>query len=670
MHAPVRTTLGRAMRPALCLLAPLALILGVAAAPATAAPTSPASLRVGSLTLKPCANGPRGWWCGSLQRALDPRRPSGRKIPVALRWRPATSRTVDGPPLVAVEGGPGYPSIGSRVEYTGIYGPLLTRRSLLLVDNRGTGGSALIDCPMVQTFAGVTSSDAFPARAARCAQQIDRQFGAGSASLFATAYAADDLDAVMGALKLAPADLYGDSYGTYFAQSFMARHPGRLHSVVLDSSYAARDLDPWYGSSGTAARAALDLVCARDAACAAAAPGSASGRLAQLLDVLRRSPITGPTRDADGTKVRAKVDARAVVDLVQDAGSDPVIYRELDASVRAALSGDSVPLLRLAAQAHTWSHSPSPAGYFSNGLYLAVACADYPQLFSMTASPADRRTQLQSRLPSAPAADFAPFTLTEWLSVSAYTQPYRACLNWPAPRSPVPPPVAPGAAPLPAGVPVLMLGGDLDSLTPLADASGFAPALGQTTRIVTLRNTVHVTTEGDNYLVAGMDCGRRIIREFVRAPAKLATIDARCGDAIPAVHTPGAYPRAFAGVTAASASGADPGERARRASVVAAGAFADAVIRNIYGGVGKGPGLRGGSFTVKGDRFTLRGVRFTSDATVEGTGTYRGSDGAVRAKLSVKAPGGGPVRVALAWDQRSTLGTARIGSRSVTFPAP
>ena len=58
------------------------------------------------------------------------------------------------------------------------------------------------------------------------------------------------------------------------------------------------------------------------------------------------------TRDADGSKVQTRVDVRAIVDLVQDAGSDPVIYRELDASVRAALSGDSVPLLRLAADSH------------------------------------------------------------------------------------------------------------------------------------------------------------------------------------------------------------------------------------------------------------------------------------------------------------------------------
>ena len=162
MHAPVRATLGRAARPALCVhrdSRPGPRARRGARAP----PPRPPRLRVGSLTLKPCADGPRGWWCGQLQRALDPRRPAG---PRGSRSRcaggPRPSGQADGPPLVAVEGGPGYPSIGSRVEYTGIYGPLLKRRNLLLVDNRGTGGSALIDCPAVQKFAGVTSTGRVP----------------------------------------------------------------------------------------------------------------------------------------------------------------------------------------------------------------------------------------------------------------------------------------------------------------------------------------------------------------------------------------------------------------------------------------------------------------------------------------------------------------------------
>ena len=84
-----------------------------------------------------------------------------------------------------------------------------------------------------------------------------------------------------------------------------------------------------------------------------------------------------------------------------------MILRELDASVRAALAGDNVPLLRLAGQANTWSHTPAEADYFSRGAYLAVACLDYPQLFDLDASP--ERAAPSSPAQVAPNA-FAPFT--------------------------------------------------------------------------------------------------------------------------------------------------------------------------------------------------------------------------------------------------------------------
>ena len=58
-------------------------------------------------------------------------------------------------------------------------------------------------------------------------------------------------------------------------------------------------------------------------------------------------------------------------------------------------------------------------------------------------------------------------------------------------------------------MPVLIAGGDLDSLTPLSDAPVFGPELGENVRIVTLRNTVHVTSQGDNHLVEGKRCARR-----------------------------------------------------------------------------------------------------------------------------------------------------------------
>ena len=144
-------------------------------------------------------------------------------------------------------------------------------------------------------------------------------------------------------------------------------------------------------------------MCERDAGCSAAAPGSATARLAALVARLRQGPITGRTRDSDGSRVRARVDIRAVVDMVQDAASEPIIYREMDASVRAALAGDRRPLLRLVAQSQSYLHGVSPADYYSNGLYFAVSCMDYPQLFSMAVHPAQRREQLAARLLAPPA---------------------------------------------------------------------------------------------------------------------------------------------------------------------------------------------------------------------------------------------------------------------------
>jgi pimeloyl-ACP methyl ester carboxylesterase len=493
--------------------------------------------------------------CGSVPRPLDPAKPHGRKLKIGFKlYRVAHPK---GPTIVAVEGGPGYPSIGSQVEYRGIYAPLLRERNLLLVDNRGTGSSALIDCENLQTFEGITSGPAFAKRVGACAKQIDREFGPHATDLFATAYAVDDLAAVIRALGFGKVDMYGDSYGTYFVQHFMARHPRALHSVVLDSAYSPRDTDPWYASSGAAGRNALEIV----------SPGSVA-RLTQLL-----------------TALPSGIEVREVADMIQDSASDPVILRELDASVRAALAGDAVPLRRLVKQSREWSHGTSTADYFSDGLYWAVNCVDLPQLFSYTGT---RRIDIAA----APDA-FRPFTPAQWLTISGYSQPYDGCLEWPAPVK-RPPPLPDN--PLPAGVPVLIVGGDLDSLTPFADAQVFGPRLGADVTVVKLPNTVHVTSEGDTYLVRGAACGRAVIRSFTRG-----AIDSSCTASIPPIHT--------------------PDYQATDRQSIAANALADAAIRSFYSE--SRAGLRGGKFTVDGDKITLRDVVFTPGSKVSGTGTFK-----------------------------------------------
>jgi pimeloyl-ACP methyl ester carboxylesterase len=664
----------------------LGLLLGVCTAvalvPAPAPVAASAGKTVGTLRLHRCHSG-SAWWCGSLPRLLDPRDPGGAKIPIAFRWRPGLGR---GPAILAAQGGPGLPSGGSHAQYQGVFGPLLRGRGLLLVDSRGTGGSAVIDCPALQAFDGASDNAAFPLRVAACARRVDARYagrvsrGVQPANLFATAYAADDTAAVVRALGLGRVDLYGDSYGTFLAQSLMARHPDLLHAVALDSAYPARGLDPWYASSGTAARRALDAVCARSTACRAATAGLPStpvGRLAQLVARLRNGPLRGDVPRAGGGSVHVVIGVRTLVDVVQDAASDVIIDRELDASVRAALAGDVTPLARMTVETEGRDHDVSPASEFSAGLYFAVACTDYPQLFSMRADPAQRARQLQTRIAAdRPVGAFAPFSVREWLTMNAYSEAYTACLHWPRVRD-VPAAVPTDAAPLPAGVPVLVLGGDLDSLTPVADAAGFAHRLGRRVRVVTLRNTVHATIEGEDELTAGTACGQGIVRQFFTAPQRLAQLDVGCAAQLPGVHAVGAYPRLLADAApAARVAGPDPGIEARRAVTVAADALADVATRQVSASFRDGPGLglRAGRFSAargrRDVRLTLRGVRFVGDAQVSGRATYRVADGGVHGALSVRVPGGASVPVVVDWTQQGAWATARVGAARFRLPAP
>ena len=130
-----------------------------------------------------------------------------------------------------------------------------------------------------------------------------------------------------------------------------------------------------------------------------------------------------------------------LVNLVNNAGFDPVVYQDLDAAGRALLQrDDAAPLLRLAALSLGYDDTNEPLPGFSDGLYFAVSCTDYVQLFDRSAPPAVRLQQYQAALRREPAGTFAPFSLTQWTSMDQYTEAYSACLNWPTPTTTHPSP--------------------------------------------------------------------------------------------------------------------------------------------------------------------------------------------------------------------------------------
>jgi pimeloyl-ACP methyl ester carboxylesterase len=633
-------------------------------------------LPVGRLLLDPCPD-LDGAWCGKLRVPFDRADPAAGTIPINFEWYPATQAPVG--TVVAMEGGPGYPSTGSRDYYLELFGALQRSRNLLLVDNRGTGASGLVNCRPLQRWHLALGDEEYDRRLAACGEQLNtaRSLPGGGfvhgSDLYGTANAARDLADVLTALATGPVDLYGDSYGSYFGQTFAARYPRLLRSLTLDATWPVLGTDPFYVSTIETARIAFDLACRRSLACARAAPGSSMARIGALAERLRRAPVVGTTREPGSAPSTWRVDVGVLVALVNNAGSDAGVYRELDAAARAVLERrDNAPLLRLAAKS-LYTDDGGPVREWSAGQYSAVSCTDYPQAFDMRAPPAVRRAQYQAAAGALPDGVFAPFTVAEW--TTSPVAEFDDCVNWPSPVRDDPP--ITGRPPLvPPTLPVLVLSGGLDTLTTWTDGAVVAREMGPSARWVKVENTIHVTALADPY-----GCASGLVREFVRHPERLQAMDVSCAARIPEVRVVGDFPRRLSGTTPATpAKGNHAGATGLRLAAVGAAAVGDAIAQWWYLPGSRGHGLRGGWFTTEGDtsvRLDLHKLRFVTDAVVDGQAAWNTTTGKVTARVVVKGPGGATTTLRLRWNDlarrsRATV-TGHTGSGaqlSATLPAP
>ncbi len=595
--------------------------------------------------------------CGTVTVPLDRGAPGGETIDIGFELHRHTDR--DRPPLetiVATEGGPGYSTTDSRSYYLELFRPLLARHDLLLVDNRGTGTSGAIRCPGLQrmTFADyATTPQAFINAVGDCGRRLGPASG-----LYGTGYAADDLADVLTALRIHKVDLYGDSYGTFFGQAFALRHPRDLRTLILDGAYPVEGYDPWWRDTNRAIVDAFRAVCSRDAGCRALG-GDPIERLGALVDRVRAKPIAGRAPNADGRVARVEVDPGTLADMAASAAVSPTVYRELDAAVRAATrphDPDRRPLLRIVRENIDPGDSGAVRSY-SQGLADAVSCNDYGQLYDMTASADERAAQYReavAKLARDEPDSFAPFSVAEWTTEP--TEEYDSCLEWPVPVHPAPPLPRNHTYP---DTPVLVLNGDLDSLTSSEGAATVASRFPNST-FVKVANATHVTALEDPD-----HCASAIVLRFVRTGGDAG--DTSCARRIAPIRVVDAFPRRAAGVEAAS--------RALRTALVGVNTAADVWARwwSMY--TYRGVGLRGGRFSTAGwfhVTWDLHGVRWVGDVPVDGHMTWDRITGAITADL--RLGGSLPGRVRARWNDRvphaRALTRVTAGGRTVRLVVP
>jgi pimeloyl-ACP methyl ester carboxylesterase len=371
---------------------------------------------------------------------------------------------------------------------------------------------------------------------------------------------------------------------------------------------------------------------------------------------------------------RVVVDPGMVGQMLFDGTEGPVNYRELDAAIRALFDGnDPQPLLRLASE-NIAGEYPQPPKSYSYGLFSAVSCMDYQQIYDMNSPIAERHRQRDAAVARKSEKDpktYDPLSFAEFQTVPLDISVLNLCLDWPIKH----PPYEPGK-PIPDGAkmtdaPTLVLNGELDMLTTAAEGAIVTAQYPHGKQVV-VANSFHVVAV-DDY----SDCASQIVRRFV---ATLDVGDTSCAGAVAPVRlVPLFVKHAADAIPATPDAGNEADARDLAIASAAVQTAADALARwNInYGG--KGRGLRGGRWSYTQPalvaHYTLAGTRWCSDLPVSGSVVWDQRDGSIRAKLTYSR-GGEKAELAATWNDRDHQGLASlsgtVGRRAIraAMPAP
>lgn len=432
----------------------------------------------------------------------------GRTLDLAVAVLRSHSPDPAPDPLVFLSGGPG----GSSVEHvpgrarSPFWDRLRQERDLVFFDQRGTGYSEPAFCPEMDVaftavaFRGLSEEEAEAERvraAAACREQMQAQ--GVDLTAYNSAASARDLADLRRALGYETWNLLGLSYGTRLALTALRDAPEGVRSVVLDSALPP-DVAHWSNNGerfSRSLRLAFDQ-CAADPACRAAFP-TLEDDFYDVISDLERDPVVlalpDTARFPDGRLVvDGRLWAQGVFQGLYDRSVVPVfplVVREAKRRNRAVFRALAEGIAR-------------ETGATRWGMNYAVTCYEE--------APFNTPEQIQAERRRHPR-------LAPWFE-SAELSRHAVCDVWHGARAD-----STEFRPVRSEVPVLVLAGEFDPITP--------PDYGRRAAR-TLPNATFVEVPAMGHAVSPFTaCTRGLIDAFLEAPER--PLDASCAAALPPV---------------------------------------------------------------------------------------------------------------------------------------
>jgi pimeloyl-ACP methyl ester carboxylesterase len=426
--------------------------------------------------------------CGTLTVPENRAEPGGRMIDIYFAVIPAQSSVSEPDPVFMLAGGPGQAATEVYPFILPAFDDLSQNRDIVLVDQRGTGESNPLDCPELRDLPlGTTDEEALDLLAA-CRQRLTEQ---ADLTQYITDIAMQDLDEVRAALGYDQINLFGASYGTRAAQSYMRLFPEQVRTVVLNAVTSPELII--YLQVPADGQRALELLfdrCAADDACQATFPDfeeqfwqivEALGDEGQ--DVTFEHPITGEEETLTLDREQFMMSVFNLLYSPDFLSLLPLLVEE------TAVTGDYGPLV---AQSVAFSAGVD----LYQGMFRAVTCSEDAAFIEMDTAVA---LQADSQFPPT-AEDFVS-----------------GCEDWPLANVP-----DAFRQPLDSDIPTLLLSGEADPITPPQYAEQVAAHLS---------NSRHIILPGYGHDVSLIGCMPAVITNFI-ADGSLTNLDVSCVDEI------------------------------------------------------------------------------------------------------------------------------------------
>ncbi len=493
-------------------------------------PTAHAQDRLTTPTSSACPDS--AFTCITLRVPLDHFGSSDETIEVVFGILPARNQAERKGMFVTVVGGPGASGLQTADSYAATLDDAIRDVfDLVFFDQRGIGLSGGFDCAQAAaTYYQTDGRSRTPAQeqaliaaARRFAEDCLRSLPPPERlQFYSTRQAVEDLEAfrrVMGDERIW---LYGESYGTQFAQWYAAMHSDRVAGLILDGAVDLA-LDGIQFARDTT-RAFNDTLvatlrdCNAQPACRRDMGGDAIRAYDRLANQLDRTPATlrFPLPGGGGTVARtiglSELETAAAGFLYSE-GERMLLQR----AIAAASRGDFILMARLfyaSLGLDPATLEPLPSSSYSDAAYYVVTCNDY-RYFDGTPE-ARARAYLR-------AGDAVERAIPRMRSVFYGDLP---CAFWPRLGTPA------EYDPTPARhVPTLILGATADPATPVEQGRAIFRRLARA-HLITTRGGAHVTFNRGN------DCPDRLVTRFLvegRLPARAET---RCAGAIADGYVP------------------------------------------------------------------------------------------------------------------------------------